>query len=51
MVMLKEFFLNKILLKQKYAIKWNFKTLSSHFIIVMNEPELKDFDFEKAFDV
>ena len=28
-----------------------FKTLNSHLMIVMNGPELKDFDFEKAFDI
>jgi len=37
------------LIKTKVCNQIKLKTLNSHLMIIMNEPELKDFDFEKHF--
>jgi hypothetical protein len=39
------------LIKTKIRNQMKLKTLNSHLMIIMNGPELKYFDFEKAFDV
>ncbi|GES94885.1 zinc finger protein 862-like [Rhizophagus clarus] len=47
----KRIFSHQNLIKTKVRNKMKLKTLNSHLMIVMNGPELKNFDFEKAFDI
>ena len=39
------------LIKTKVRNQMKLKAQNSHLMIVINGPELKDFDFEKAFNV
>ena len=39
------------LIKTKMRNQMKLKALNSHLMIIMNGPELKYFDFERAFDV
>ena len=38
------------LIKNKLRNKMNINTLNNHLMILLNGPEIEDFDFEKAYE-